>query len=317
LNIPKPIDVGVIGCGWIMRSIYTPVLLSLPDLVRVIAVCDLNEAAAQACAGPFAQAKAFTDIETMLRDTKPNAVLVLTDEKATAPVTRQVLLANVPIYQEKPPALTSSELEDLIAVEAQGSGFVHTAFNRRHTPLFSALDSGTKLRRISGALNRSGRDVASFPLTAVHVLDSAQHFAGSLFQSWKVGFEKRVGHSVWTIDGKLENGAACVLQFTPDATNFEEFLVLETDAGIWELQFPNPAAAIPEGELIVTTQDGSPRIATRGPAALDSLEAMGFRDCVRDFIDQVRNRKASRLHRLSRYRSTIRLMIEMESSVKG
>jgi virulence factor len=316
VNTPKPIEVGLIGCGWIMRSIYTPVLLSLPDLVRVTAVCDINEAAVQACTGSFVLATAYTDIETMLRKTKLDAVLVLTNEKATAPVTRQILQANLPIYQEKPPALNSPELEDLIAVEAQGSGFVHTAFNRRHTPLFSALASGTKLRRVLGALNRSGRAVASFPLTAVHVLDSAQHYAGSLFQSWKVSLEKKARHSVWTVDGKLENGVVCLLQFTPDGRNFEEFLVLETDAETWELQFPNTAAAIPEGQLIVTTSDGSLRTATRGPASFDSLEAMGFRNCVRDFIAQVQNRRASPLYSLSRCRSTIRLMNEMEALVK-
>ncbi len=38
----QPIHVGVVGCGWIMRSIYTPTLLSMPDLVSVSAVCDRN-----------------------------------------------------------------------------------------------------------------------------------------------------------------------------------------------------------------------------------------------------------------------------------
>ena len=49
----RPIQLGVVGCGWIMRSAYTPTLLSLSEAARVAAVCDLNKAAAHSCCVSF------------------------------------------------------------------------------------------------------------------------------------------------------------------------------------------------------------------------------------------------------------------------
>jgi len=314
----KPIHVGVVGCGWIMRSIYTPTLLSMPDLVNVSAVCDLNEEAAHASAAQFPNAAVFNDVRAMLQETKLDAVMVLTSEKVNAIMARLVLKANLHVYLEKPPAISSEELEDLIAIEAQSKSFVYAAFNRRHTPLFTGLDFAEgKITRVSGALKRLKRAVATFPHTSIHLIDSAQHFAGSFLESWNINFERKPGNAVWTIDGKLENGAAVALEFVPDGAEFAEYLVIETDGGKWELQFPNTVAEVPEGELIVTPTDGSPSTITRGRKTLPSIEAMGFRLCLLAFIEEVNKPKASSPHRLPSCRATIRVIEEMEACVKA
>jgi virulence factor len=313
---PKPIHVGVVGCGWIMRSIYIPTLLSLTDRVRVAAVCDLNEEAAHACGVPF-HAAVFTDIRAMLQETKLDAVMVLTSEKVNAIMARLILKANLPVFLEKPPAISSEELEDLIATEALGKSFAYTAFNRRHTPLFAGLDFDGKLVRISGALKRLKRPVATFPHTSIHLIDSAQYLARSPLENWKVTFEKKAENSAWTIDGHLKNGAAIRLEFVPDGAEFAEYLSFETERGTWELQFPNTVATVPEGELILNRKDGSPSTTTHGQKSLPSIEAMGFRLCLGDFIDEVENPKASSAHRLVNCRATIRVIEEMEASAKA
>jgi len=314
----KPIHVGVVGCGWIMRSIYTPTLLAMPDLVSVAAVCDINEEAAHASAAQFPGAVVFNDIRAMLQETKLDAVMVLTSEKVNAIMARLVLKANLHVYLEKPPAISSEELEDLIDIEAQGKSFVYTAFNRRHTPLFTGLDySEGKIVRVSGALKRLKRAVATFPHTSIHLIDSAQHFARSPLASWNITFERKPEHSLWTIHGKLGNGAEVALEFIPDGAEFAEYLVVETDGGTWDLQFPNTVAKVPEGEMIVTLKDGSPATTTRGRKPLPSIEAMGFRLCLLEFIEEVTKAKASSPHRLPSCRSTIRVIEEMEACAKA
>ena len=318
MSNPKIVHVGVVGCGWIMRSMYTPTLLSLADRVRVTAVCDLNEEAARASAGQFENAAVFTDVRAMLRDAQLDAVLVLTTEKVNATMARLVLEAGLPVYLEKPPAVSSAELEKLIDAEARSKTFIYTAFNRRHTPLFAGLDlAGGKLRRISGALRRTDRAVATFPHTSIHLIDSAQHFAGSRLQSWTINFKTKPENSIWTIDGKLENGAELGLQFIPNGSEFAEYLILETTSGTWELQFPNTAAAVPEGEMIESPADGAPSRTIRGDATLAPIESMGFRPCFLDFIRELEKSKASSLHRLPFCRPTIRVIEDMEACLKA
>ena len=119
------------------------------------------------------------------------------------------------------------------------------------------------------------------------------------------------------MDGKLQNGADVALEFIPDGTEFDEYLVIETDDGKWELQFPNTVAKVPEGELIVTPKNGPAPTTTRGRKTLPSIEAMGFRLCLLAFIEELQNPIAASPHRLSSCRSTIRVIEEMEACAKA
>jgi virulence factor len=311
-----PLTIAVVGCGWIARSIYAPILLSLGDSVRVLAICDLDASAALAMAARFKGSTSFSSVAAMLEKTTLDAVLVLTSEGATAAVVVEILKAGIPVFVEKPPAMNSAELEELIKAEGLNQAFAYTAFNRRHVPLFYTLaPSGAGFRRISGVMKRVGRTLASFPTTAIHLIDSAQYYGQSLFRNWEITFSREDNCSVWTIEGVLENGAACQLRFVPDGDVFAESLFLEAKSGAWELRFPNSDAGVPEGERIFRRGDGSPEEVTRGQAGLDSFEAMGFRSCLLDFIQHARTRKAPLLNRAASSRSSIRIMQEMEARI--
>jgi virulence factor len=299
-----------------MRSTYVPALLSLTEEFEVAAICDLNEAVAREVAKSFGSAVVFTDADQMLQAGGLDAVLVLTSEKVNAAMAQCVLKSGLPVYLEKPPAVNPVQLEELIEAEKRSSSFIYTAFNRRHTPLFANLDlGGEKILKVSGALRRKGRVVATFPHTSIHLIDSAQHFVGSLFAEWKVEFKKLAEHSIWEVTGKFMNGADVALEFVPDGADFAEYLVLESDGRRWELQFPNTEAAVPEGEIIAGATDGSPPGRTRGNPSLPSFEAMGFRPCLLDFAAQLNGKNRSPLHQLSSCRATIGVMGEMEAAV--
>jgi hypothetical protein len=83
------------------------------------------------------------------------------------------------------------------------------------------------------------------------------------------------------------------------------------------LQFPNTVAAVPEGERIVSLTDGSPPSTKRGLKTMPSVESMGFRLCLSDFLDELEMGKTSSPHRLTNCRATIRVIEEMEAAAKG
>ena len=307
------IRIGIIGCGWIMQSTYTPTLQSLSDDFLVAGVCDLNETAAGDVAKSFAGAEVFTDADAMLAAAKLDAVLVLTSEKVNAAMAQRVLKSGIPVYLEKPPSVSSAQLAELIAAEEKSASFIYTAFNRRHTPLFAHLDfGGEKIVKVSGALRRQGRIVATFPHTAIHLIDSAQFIAGGAFAEWKIDFQRKTDHSIWKVTGNLENGADVTLEFVPDGNDFAEYLVLESASRRWELQFPNSVAAVPEGEIIASSTDASIPTRTKGDSDLPTFAAMGFRSCLLDFAKQVHAKARSPAHQLASCRATIRVMEEME-----
>ena len=305
-----PIRIGVIGCGGIMRSTYVPTLQSLAEAC-VVGCCDLNFGAAGEMAGHFPNAIPYADARAMLKEARLDAVLVLTSEKVNAAMARLVLEANLPVYLEKPPAVNSAELAELMAAESSSAIKVYAALNRRHTPLVSRLPvPDAKLRRVSGALRRRGRMVGTFPYTAIHLIDSAQYFAGSLFLDWKVTFAHGSSSASWVIDGRLENGASCHLQFVPDGDDFVEFLRLETDETEWAMQFPNPEAAVPEGEIHLRSRDGQSVSIKRGDKALPAFEAMGFRGSLEAFLRHLKGESNTR-HRLASCRTDVALVEEM------
>jgi virulence factor len=313
----NPLRVGVIGCGWIMRSTYVPTLQSLAEQIQVAAVCDLNAAQAGDMAAQFVGATAYTDAAAMLKEAGLDAVMVLTTEKVNARMARMVMEANLPVYLEKPPAVNSAELEEFIAAEAGSPIKIYTAFNRRHTPLYASLDFSTKkLKKVSGALKRTDRKVETFPMTAIHVIDSSQYFAGAPFKNWKIDFEKKAESSSWMIRGELENRVECELEIVPHGDEFDEHLKFETESATLELPFPNTNAVVPEGEIIVKPRDGSPKTVTRGDKAMPLFEAMGFRDCLLDFIGHLETGKNS-AHRLTGCRATIAIVGEMVTTTSS
>jgi myo-inositol 2-dehydrogenase / D-chiro-inositol 1-dehydrogenase len=91
-----------------------------------------------------------------------------------------------PLLLEKPPGLTTAEVDQMIAA-ARASGTPNqVAFNRRYTPLVTALKQRLAQIEPPGGLQhlqyefyRLGRTDADFSTTAIHGIDAARFLAGS------------------------------------------------------------------------------------------------------------------------------------------
>jgi virulence factor len=169
-------------------------------------------------------------------------------------------------------------------VESHSARRIFTAFNRRHIPLFQNLPIPAGILQLTGRLTRKNRAVASFPFTAIHLLDSAQFFSKSTFSTINADFEQN-GVASWLLSGQLENGASYNLEFIPDGEKESEYLIFETDDRRWELHFPDSDGLAPRASFVSVS--GKKRTEELADPTLDSQEAMGFAPCFRYFLRQL------------------------------
>ena len=103
----KKIRSAIIGCGRI-SAIHIAALKSLP-YVEISGVCDLDEKLARSQAFQHKIPTVFTDVETMMREIRPDAVHLLTPPRTHLALVRTVAGFGAHIYAEKP--LASSEAD--------------------------------------------------------------------------------------------------------------------------------------------------------------------------------------------------------------
>ena len=106
-----PLRAAVIGTGWIGQR-HLGELTGRRD-VEVVAVCDLDEAAATAAAPPGAAT--FTDWREMLRSARPDAVWVCTPPRHHRLPTVAALELGIAVYLEKPIARTLADAGAIVA----------------------------------------------------------------------------------------------------------------------------------------------------------------------------------------------------------
>jgi predicted dehydrogenase len=129
------VRIGFIGAGNYASSMLLPHLANQPgiDLAHVATRRSLSAVNAQR---KFGFADAGTNTESVLEDPTIDAVFVVTRHSAHAELTCRALEAGKAVFVEKPLALTSDELDRILAtVDATGNDKVMVGFNRRFAPL--------------------------------------------------------------------------------------------------------------------------------------------------------------------------------------
>ena len=129
-------QVGVIGAGGMLQ--YHAAGFREAG-AEVVAVCDMNHAAADAAAKEYGVAQTFTDVAEMLALPSLDAVSIITPNRFHKPLAVQALEAGKHIFCEKPPALNAAEVGEMkAAAEAAGKTLMFN-FNNRARPESYAL----------------------------------------------------------------------------------------------------------------------------------------------------------------------------------
>ena len=103
--------VGVIGAGGISKGIHVPGWRSLPN-VSVVAIADIDKAAASAVSMEFGVPHVFTEAAELLK-LDLDAVDVCTPNLSHVPIVRAALEAGKHVICEKPLAVTAREVREL------------------------------------------------------------------------------------------------------------------------------------------------------------------------------------------------------------
>jgi polar amino acid transport system substrate-binding protein len=193
--------VGFIGAGNFAQTYLLPNVKKISG-VELVGVANLNGPSAKSVGDKFGFRYCTTDYQEIIADENIDVIFIATRHDLHAPIAIAALRAGKSVFVEKPPALNSEQLRDLMQAysDAATSAKEHAprfavGYNRRHTPLaveikklFENVASplAVNYRINAGFLDRShwlhdpqaggGRIVGEL----CHFVDLAQYFIGSL-----------------------------------------------------------------------------------------------------------------------------------------
>jgi myo-inositol 2-dehydrogenase / D-chiro-inositol 1-dehydrogenase len=245
----------VIGCGHITQHSHGPAYRQYaaehPD-VELAACCDLDVQRAEKVRAEFGFARAYSDAFDMLAREQPTAVCLNVPVQHTAALSEQILALGIPLMAEKPPALTTAELDGVIAAQqaARPGGLHQVAFNRRFAPLVAALKEllrGRQVLHVEHTFTRVNRRDPDFSTTAIHGIDTLRHLLGEDYAGLHMHYpaleandaQRETGQppiAAYILSGHFQSGASVHMTFQPLSGLASERTVVYTPGATFSLR---------------------------------------------------------------------------------
>lgn len=124
--------IAFIGCGRHATTNLYPTLAQIPE-ISLVAVCDVQEELARRNAAIFGARGCYADVDAML-DGEPDldgAVIVGPPQMMRDMADKVLRTRRVPVFVEKPPAVTAAEAEALAATAADNGVWGQVGFMKR------------------------------------------------------------------------------------------------------------------------------------------------------------------------------------------
>jgi polar amino acid transport system substrate-binding protein len=132
------VRLGVIGAGNFAKSVLLPRLAKMPG-VSLVGIATATGRNAKAVGEQFGFGFCATDYRELLARDDINTVLIATRHDTHAAMTAEAVRAGKTVYVEKPLAISEEGLDEVLSAVAQNDGRVMVGFNRRFSPLSTAL----------------------------------------------------------------------------------------------------------------------------------------------------------------------------------
>ncbi len=129
------IGVAVIGAGNFARSVHLPNLMAISHLFHLRAVVDKVGVRAHEVAEQFSAEYCSTNLEDVLVDKNIDMILIATRHNLHASIARAAAEHGKAVFCEKPMALNSEELKNLVTVINKTKVPYMIGFNRRFSPI--------------------------------------------------------------------------------------------------------------------------------------------------------------------------------------
>jgi predicted dehydrogenase len=116
--MPRPIKLGIVGCGVVCQHRYMPVLLeeSRKGKVALVAACDTSPERATLMHDKYGFKEVYTDFGRMLASSDVEVVAILTPIHLHYAQTKAALLAGKHTYVQKPLATRLCEADELVSI---------------------------------------------------------------------------------------------------------------------------------------------------------------------------------------------------------
>lgn len=219
--------IGVIGAGNFTKMTMLPKLKGSGANFKYIA--SQGGVTGTALAQKYGFTHSTTDYREILRDSDVDLVLVTTRHNSHAKLSEEILLAGKHVFVEKPLALSSEELEKVIAAQQASGKTITVGFNRRFSPHSEKVKSllGTAPMNVIATMNAGfipanvwvhdlsiggGRIVGE----ACHYIDLITYFTGSKVRSVcmnAMGVNPEENTDNASILLKYENGSTGVINY--------------------------------------------------------------------------------------------------------
>lgn len=212
--------VGFIGCGRHATKVVYPSLRYAP--IALAAVCDLDERLARRNAKWFGAESYHTDYREMLDRHDLDAAIAVTGPTSHAALAAAVIERGLPVFIEKPPALTLAEAEALAQTSEERHTPVTVGFMKRWAPLYReakdliATPEFGAVSHIQARFRLGQKKGTGFALlldAGIHTLDLARFLCGDVAA---IHAEKWEGESgvAYAIALRFESGAVGTLHIS-------------------------------------------------------------------------------------------------------
>jgi myo-inositol 2-dehydrogenase/D-chiro-inositol 1-dehydrogenase len=125
-----------IGCGNFATARIFPQIPLIPE-IDLMAVCDLDREKAERNARNFGARRVYTDMHRMLDDEELDGVFVIGPAPQQAALAPAVLARGLPVYVEKPSAVTSAQARELAAIAERHGTWGQVGFMKRFADVYT------------------------------------------------------------------------------------------------------------------------------------------------------------------------------------
>jgi predicted dehydrogenase len=195
----------LVGCGVRGISMYArPIIKYYGDVAELVAICDNNRARADAC-NRYCEADVpvFDDYEAMLREVKPDSVIVTSPDWTHHEMIVRALEAGADTITEKPMTIDAEKCRLILQTEMRTGRAVTVAFNYRYSPQHQQIK---RLLR-DGAIGEVLSVDFHWPLDYIHGADFFRRWHRRLENSGGLLVHKSTHHFDlvnWWLDSEPE-----------------------------------------------------------------------------------------------------------------
>ena len=296
----KVLNVGFIGAGGRAMAGHYPAVARLHEqgVVRLRAICELNEDRLKKAGDRYGVADRYTDHHKMLAEAGLDAVYVIMQPQFVVPIVLDCVAAGKHVLVEKPPANSIGELETMLAAAERHNRVTAVCFQRRYAPVAQEvrrliLERGPVTMCIGefhkNMLNAKGPSLGVSTLLddIIHAADFVRYMCGGdavethafqdrFFADWKNCYNGLVRFSsgaVGIISGNRSSGAR-VLRFEVHGRGIGAEIDMPNSARIWGVEGAEP------GKPLVIT--GAQLVGSD-----EELEYEGTLHVHRDFVESI------------------------------